>query len=54
MVYQVTKLNEHPLLWVEDLFATLSGEKLFTKLDMSHAYQQLLLDKDSKEHVTIL
>ncbi|XP_069771709.1 tenascin-X-like [Narcine bancroftii] len=23
--------------------------KLFTKLDMSHAYQQLLLDKDSKE-----
>lgn len=32
---------------------TLSGGKLFTKLNMSHAYQQLLLDKDSKEYVTI-
>ncbi|XP_034549867.1 uncharacterized protein K02A2.6-like [Notolabrus celidotus] len=52
-VNQVAKLEEYPLPRVDDLFATLSGGKLFTKLDMSHAYQQLLLDEDSKEYVTI-
>lgn len=38
---------------MEDLFATLSGGKLFTKLDMNHTYQQLLMDEDSKEYVTL-
>jgi hypothetical protein len=38
---------------VEDLFATLAEGKLFTKLDMSQAYQQLLLNEDSKEYDTI-
>lgn len=52
-VNQVSKLEEYPLPLVVDLFATLSGGKLFTKLDMSHAYQQLLLNEDSKEYVTI-
>uniref|UniRef100_A0A8C6WZ84 ribonuclease H n=1 Tax=Neogobius melanostomus TaxID=47308 RepID=A0A8C6WZ84_9GOBI len=52
-VNQVSKLEEYPLPRVEDLFATLAGGKLFTKLDMSHAYQQLLLDEESKEYVTI-
>ena len=50
---QVSKLIEYPLPRVDDLFATLAGGKLFTKLDMSHAYQQLLLDEDSKQYVTI-
>ena len=52
-VNQVSKLIEYPLPRVDDLFATLAGGKLFTKLDMSHAYQQLLLDEDSKQYVTI-
>ena len=52
-VNQVSKLEEYPLPRVEDLFATLAGGKLFTKLDMSQAYQQLLLDKDSNEYLTI-
>ncbi|XP_042372461.1 uncharacterized protein K02A2.6-like [Plectropomus leopardus] len=52
-VNQVSKLEEYPLPRIEDLFATLAGGKLFTKLDMSQAYQQLLLDEDSKEYVTI-
>ena len=52
-VNQVSKLEEYPLPRIEDLFATLSGGKLFTKLDMSQAYQQLLLDEESKEYVTI-
>lgn len=52
-VNQVCKLEEYPLPRIDDLFATLAGGKLFTKLDMSQAYQQLLLDDDSKEYVTI-
>lgn len=39
----------------EQLFATLSGgggEK-FSKLDLSRAYQQIVLDEDSREYVTI-
>ncbi len=50
---QVSKLEEYPLPRIDDLFATLTGDKLFTKLDMSQAYQQLLLDEESKEYVTI-
>ncbi|KAL7874784.1 hypothetical protein SRHO_G00057540 [Serrasalmus rhombeus] len=52
-VNQVSKLEEYPLPRVDDLFATLAGGKSFKKLDMSHAYQQLLLDDESKEFVTI-
>ena len=52
-VNQVSKLEEYPLPRVEDLFATLAGGKLFTKFERSQAYQQLLLDEDSKEYVTI-
>ena len=46
-VNPVAKLDRYPVPKVEDLFATLSGGKLFTKLDLRHAYQQLLLDDDS-------
>lgn len=52
-VNQVCKLEEYPLPRIDDLFATLAGGTLFTKLDMSQAYQQLLLDDNSKEYVTI-
>ena len=43
----------YPLPTPEDLFATLAGCVIYTKLDMSHAYQQLLLDEDSKQYLTI-
>jgi len=38
---------------IEDLFSVLSGGVVFTKLDMSQVYQQLKLDDQSKEVVTI-
>ena len=38
---------------VQDLFATLAGGKLFTKLDLSHAYQQLELDAECQHYVTV-
>ncbi|XP_039862929.1 uncharacterized protein LOC120718450 [Simochromis diagramma] len=52
-VNQASQLDAYPLPRVDDLFATLAGGRTFTKLDMSHAYQQLLLDEESKKYVTI-
>ena len=49
----VSKLDCHPIPRIEDLFATLGGGKLFSKLDMSQAYQQLELDKVSKQYTVI-
>ena len=52
-VNAVSKLEEYPLPRVEDLFAALSGGKVFSKLDLSHAYQQLVLEEDSKKFTII-
>ena len=52
-VNQVSKLDNYPIPKTEDLLATLGGGKKFTKLDMSQAYQQLLLDEESKKYTTI-
>lgn len=46
--YKVTvnkraKLDHYPIPRIEDLFASLSGGKEFSKLDLSHAYQQVQL-----------
>ena len=45
--------DSYPLPRVEDIFAALQNGKLFTKLDLSQAYQQLPLDEDSKKFTTI-
>ncbi len=52
-VNQASKLDQYPIPKTEDLLATLGGGEKFTKLDMSQAYQQLELDDDSKQYVTI-
>ena len=52
-VNKASKLDRYPIPKIEDLFATLAQGKAFTKLDMSQAYQQLLLDEDSKKYVVI-
>lgn len=48
-INQCVKVETYPLPNTEDLFATLTGAKLFTKLDLSHAYQQLELDNDTSQ-----
>lgn len=45
-------MDQYPLPKL-DLFATLAGGKKFTKLDVSQAYQQLILDGDSEKYLTI-
>ena len=48
-VNQASNLDRYPIPRIEDLFAKLAGGKMFTQLDMSEAYQQLLLDDQSKK-----
>ena len=52
-VNQASCLDRYPIPKVEDLFACLHGGKNFTKLDMSQAYQQILLDEDSKQLLVV-
>ncbi|KAI2668897.1 Transposon Tf2-6 polyprotein [Labeo rohita] len=51
-VNRVSTLEQYPIPRVEDLFALLDGGKQFTKLDMSHAYQQIIMDENSKKYLT--
>ena len=52
-VNQVAKHDSYPIPRIEDLFASLSNSETFTKLDMSNAYQQLVLDEESRKLTTI-
>ena len=52
-VNPVSKLDRYPIPRVEDLFATLSGGESFSKIDLSQAYNQVLLDEDSKQYTVI-
>ena len=52
-VNPVSKLDRYPLPKVEDLFAMLRKGKVFSKIDLSNAYQQLLLDDQSKKYLVI-
>ena len=52
-INKASKLDQYPTPRIEDLFATLNGEKTFTKLDMRQAYQQLPLDEESKAYLVI-
>ena len=52
-VNPVSKLDRYPIPKIEDLFARLSNGKYYSKIDLSQAYQQLLLDDDSKKYVVV-
>ena len=52
-VNPILQVDQYPVPKAEDLFASLAGGQKFTKLDLSHAYQQVLLEEDSRQFVTI-
>ena len=52
-VKQASKLDRYSIPKVKDLFVRLAGGKAFTKLDMSQAHQQLLLDEESQKYAVI-
>ena len=41
-VNQAVKLDKYPLPHIDGIFASLEGGKTFSKLDLAHAYQQVL------------
>ena len=50
---QYLDVPEYPMPTSEELFTKLNGGELFTKLDLSYAYQQVVLDEKSQPYVTI-
>ena len=52
-VNQASPPDPYPIPGIEDLYATLADGKIFTKLNMSQAYQQLELDVPSRAFTTI-
>ena len=52
-VNQATQTEVYPLPRIDELFASLSGGTVFSTLDLSHAYNQLLLDEQAQELTTI-
>ena len=46
-------VDQYPLPKSEELFATLANGKTFSKLDLSQAYQQMVLDDESAKCLTI-
>ena len=52
-INQASKLDHYLILRIEDLFAKLTGGKSFSKLDMSQAYQQVILEEDSRPYAVI-
>ena len=49
----VAKLDRYPLPHTDYLLANLSGGTLFSKLDLTQAYQQITLDEESQKLVVI-
>ena len=52
-VNTVLERDQYPLPRPEDIFASLAGGRQFTTLDLSHAYNQLVLKEESQRYVTI-
>ena len=52
-INSVMDIDQYPLPKPADIFATLSGGQRFTTLDLSHAYNQLQVDEESRKFLTI-
>ena len=53
MVNPVSKLDRYPIPKPEDLFAKLANGKQFSTLNLSHTYQQIPLDPESRKYVVV-
>ena len=52
-VNQVAKVHQYPLPRVEELLVKLTGCRMFSKVDLKSAYNQLVLDDRSREYLTL-
>ena len=46
-------VDQYPLPKPDDIFMTLAGGQLFTILDLSHVYNQVTMDEESRKFMTI-
>ena len=49
----VLEIDQYPLPRVVDLLSSLSGGDKFTKIDLTSAYQQMLVEEHSRQYVTV-
>ena len=52
-VNQESRLKQYPIPRLEDLLVKLGSGSVFSKLDMSHAYNQLVLDEEAQNVLTL-
>ena len=52
-VNRVAKTEVYSIPKIKEMFASLAGGKKFSKLDLSHAYQQIQLEEESQKYVTV-
>ena len=52
-VNSASDIESYPLPRIDDLLSSLAGARVFTKLDLAHAYLQLALDEESNKLVTV-
>ena len=52
-VNPVARLDRYPIPKVDDLFTSLGGGKVFSKIDLLQAYQQVPLEENSRKVVVI-
>ncbi|XP_013396381.1 uncharacterized protein K02A2.6-like [Lingula anatina] len=52
-VNQAVSQEQYPLPTAKDLFSTLAGGTVFTKIDLSSAYAQLELDEESQKYLVV-
>lgn len=52
-VNMATNTETYPLPRIEEVLAALCGGKIFSKIDLAAAYQQVLLDDESKKYTTV-
>lgn len=50
---QAVEDEQYQLPTTQDLYATLAGSTVFTKLDLAHAYAQVNVDEESQKFLTI-
>ena len=52
-VNAASQLDQYPLPHIDDVFAALSGGVRFSKIDLSQAYNQIVVEKKSRPYLTI-
>ena len=50
---KAVRVDKYPLPRIEEIFGRLSGGKIFSKLDLSQAYQQVVVDDACRDVLTI-